>query len=110
MSNRNRLRTSAIACAATIVALGSAVIGGAVATADAGAEGTFLEQISLTDATLPGKTPAEMVTAGYATCAHLRGGVTVLDEIAAVEQVYQFGQGTLFVSAATTNLCPDFAG
>jgi hypothetical protein len=28
----------------------------------------------------------------------------------AVEQAYSFGQGTLFVSAATTHLCPDFAG
>jgi hypothetical protein len=28
----------------------------------------------------------------------------------AVEQTYTFSQGTLFVSAASTNLCPDRAG
>lgn len=50
-----------------------------------------------------------MVAAGYATCDHLRSGTSVLDEMSAVEQTYHFDQGTLFVSAATTNLCPNFA-
>ena len=59
---------------------------------------------------LPGKTAQQTVDAGYATCAELKGGVSVLDEMSAVEAKYQFAQGTLFVSASTTNLCPDFAG
>jgi hypothetical protein len=95
--------------ASTILALtAGAVIFAPVAAANG--DGQFIEQLALTDATLPGKTPEEMVAAGYATCAHLRGGVPVLDEMSAVETTYQFNQGTLFVSAATTNLCPDFAG
>lgn len=75
-----------------------------------GDTGQFLEQLSLTQATLPGKTPEEMVAAGYEACNSLRSGTTVLDEMSAVERTYQFSQGTLFVSAATTNLCPEFAG
>jgi hypothetical protein len=42
------------------------------------------------------------------------GGLVARDlfvhQTSAVEQTYHFSQGTLFVSAATTNLCPDFAG
>lgn len=110
MTNRIRLRTFAIAGAATFIALGSAVIGSAAATADPGtAEAAFVDEISLNNATLPGRSTAEMITAGYLTCDHLRAGVPVLEEISAVERAYQFGQGTLFVSAATTNLCPNFA-
>ncbi|MFC9440458.1 DUF732 domain-containing protein, partial [Nocardia sp. NPDC057030] len=67
------------------------------------------DEISVNNATLPGRSTAEMISAGYATCDHLRRGVPVLDEVSAVERAYQFGQGTLFVSAATTHLCPDFA-
>lgn len=107
--NAIRLRTFAVVCAATAVALGG-VVGGATASADAGAEATFIDEISVVNATLPGKTAAEMIAAGYATCDHLRGGVSVLDETSAVERAYHFDQGTLFVSAATTNLCPNFAG
>ncbi|MFD3707578.1 DUF732 domain-containing protein [Nocardia sp. NPDC058658] len=82
---------------------------GCSATADtSSAESAFLEEIRINNATLPGKSTSEMVTAGHATCTHLRGGVSVLDETAAVERTHQFGQGPLFVSAATTNLCPDF--
>ncbi|WP_169813128.1 DUF732 domain-containing protein [Nocardia jejuensis] len=107
--NRIRLRTFAIAGAATLVALGSALGGGAAATADSRtAEAAFVDEISLNNATLPARSAAEMITAGYATCDDLRGGVSVLDEISAVERTYRFDQGTLFVSAATTNLCPDF--
>lgn len=108
--SRIRLRTFVVACAASLVALGSVVVGGATATAGTGAaEATFLDEISVNNATLPGKSADEMIIAGYATCDHLGAGVPVLDEISAVERDYRFGQGTLFVSAATTNLCPDFA-
>ena len=71
---------------------------------------SFLEELHINNVWLPGKTPAEVIGAGYETCGHLRAGTTVLDEMSAVEQIYQFNQGTLFVSAATTQLCPDFAG
>jgi len=51
-------------------------------------------------------------SAGYHSCDELRNGTSVLDEMATVETIYQLppGQGTLVVSAATTNLCPGFAG
>jgi len=77
--------------------------------ATASPQSNFLDELNTVNATLPDKTPADTVAAGYATCAHLRSGVSVLDEMSAVEQTYQFSQGTLFVSAATTNLCPEFA-
>lgn len=107
----NRIGLRAFAAAAiTVAALTGVAAGGAVASADPGAaEAAFLDEIGVNNATLPGKSAAEMVTAGYATCTHLKGGVSVLDEISAVEQTYQFTQGTLFVSAASTNLCPGFA-
>jgi len=83
----------------------------AVASPDVtpGNTGEFLDELNLTNATLPGKTPVEMIKAGYAACQDLRNGASVLDEMSAVERAYAFTQGTLFVSAATTNLCPDFA-
>ncbi|MFC6010799.1 DUF732 domain-containing protein [Nocardia lasii] len=71
-------------------------------------EASFLDEITTNEATLPGKSSKEMVAAGHATCEHLRGGVSVLDETTAVERTYGIEQATLFVSAATTNLCPDF--
>src|SRR5882762_4305349 len=72
-------------------------------------EGQFVDEITTINATLPGKTPDQMVAAGYRACADLRNGTSVLDEMSAVERRYNFNQGTSFVSAATTNLCPDFA-
>ncbi|MEU8898685.1 DUF732 domain-containing protein [Nocardia sp. NPDC048505] len=108
--DRIRLRAAAMTCAVTAFALGTAVLGGAAATADTTAEAAFVDEISLNNATLPGKSAAEMISAGYLTCDHLRAGASVLDETAAVERAYRFEQGTLFVSAAATNLCPDFAG
>ena len=69
----------------------------------------FLDELRTNNVSLPGKTPAETIAAGNATCADLKSGVSVLDEMSAVEKRYGFNQGTLFVSAATTHLCPDFA-
>jgi hypothetical protein len=71
---------------------------------------TFLDELDINDAWLPGKNADEVIAAGFAACADLRGGVPVLDEMGRLESRYQFQQGTLFVSAATTHLCPDFAG
>jgi hypothetical protein len=72
-------------------------------------ESQFLDELGTINALLPGKTPDQNVAAGYASCAELKSGTSVLDEMSAVEAKYGFSQGTLFVSAATTNLCPDFA-
>jgi hypothetical protein len=60
---------------------------------------------------LIGGNKADTVGAGYHVCDQLRSGASVLDTMASAEQMYALapGQGTLFVSAATTNLCPDFA-
>jgi hypothetical protein len=71
----------------------------------------FLDELSTLNIHLPDKDAAGTIGAGYDTCFQLRGGTSVLDEMEVVEQRYQLptGQGTLFVSAATTNLCPDFA-
>lgn len=92
---------------AAAVAGTAALVLSPAASADSTA---FLDEITTNHATLPGKTPAEMVAAGNGVCSDLRSGVSVLDEMSAVESKYNFSQGTLFVSAATTNLCPDFAG
>jgi hypothetical protein len=70
----------------------------------------FLNELSTNGVSLPGLTPSQTVTAGYEVCSSLKNGASVLDTMSAVEQKYHFNQGTLFVSAATTNLCPDFAG
>lgn len=92
---------------ATAIAAAGAMLMTPTATAT---PGSFLEEISINGATLPNKTPDQMVAAGYGVCSDLRGGVTVLDEMTAVEKTYAFTQGALFVSASTTHLCPDFAG
>ncbi len=73
-----------------------------------------LKRVTLTlvaNVHLPQANPSDTVAAGHHACDELRNGVSVLDEMNAVEQTYLLapGQGTLFVSAATTNLCPDFA-
>ena len=72
----------------------------------------FLDELAALNIVLPGANQADTVGAGYHTCDDLRNGGSVLDEMAAAERMYHLvpGQGTLFVSAATTNLCPDFAG
>lgn len=101
MQNVHALVTVVIACGAGTVMLAPA------ATADPGA---FLDELRTNDVWLPGRNADEVMNAGYGACADLRTGVSVLDEMSRVEHVYQFQQGTLFVSAATTHLCPDFAG
>ncbi len=100
---------SAIIAPATIAlaAAGLAFAPAAVASPDS----QFLDELSSLNIALPGKTASETVAAGNAACADLRNGSSVLDEMSAVEKRYGLadGQGTLFVSAATTNLCPNFA-
>jgi Protein of unknown function (DUF732) len=94
----------------TVAAWASIAAAIVCAPAAAATPETFLDELHWNNVWLPNKTPGEVIGAGYATCGHLRGGTTVLDEMTSVEQAYQFNQGALFVSAATTNLCPDFAG
>jgi hypothetical protein len=84
-----------------------AVVCAPVASAD---PNSFLSELRTNGVQLPGKTPDQVVAAGYQACSDLRGGTSVLDEMSKVEKRYGISQGTLFVSAATTNLCPDFAG
>ncbi|GAB3038862.1 DUF732 domain-containing protein [Mycobacterium bourgelatii] len=94
--------------APSLVALATgAVLCSPTASADAN---SFLSELRTNNVMLPGKTPDQVVAAGYQTCSDLRGGASVLDEMSKVEKQYGISNGTLFVSAATTNLCPDFAG
>jgi hypothetical protein len=80
-------------------------------TASAYPRDDFLAELADLNIVMPWPEQADTVAAGYHTCDNLRQGVSVLDEMANVEKEYNLppGQGTLFVSAATTNLCPDFA-
>ena len=96
-----------MAAAVAVTVTAAALISAPIAVASP--EGQFIDELTTDNATLPGKTPSEMVAAGNTTCDHLRGGTSVLDEMAAVNRTYGFDGGTLFVSAATTNLCPNFA-
>ncbi|GAB3038925.1 DUF732 domain-containing protein [Mycobacterium bourgelatii] len=92
-------------------ALAAPAAAAVVCAPGASADGNgFLNELRATESQLPGKTAAEMVTAGYFTCGNLRRGALVPDEINAVEQRYGIPDGTAFVNAAITNLCPDFAG
>lgn len=91
-----------------LIAASSAVVISAP-IASANTESQFLDELRTNHVALPGKDSQQTVAAGYATCGHLKHGTSVLDEMSAVERQYTFDQGTLFVSAATTNLCPDFA-
>ncbi len=97
-------RSIPVALALTAAALGLAPI------ASASPEDSFMDELRTTNAAPPDMEYREIVSAGYETCSELRSGASVLDEMSAVENQYHFNQGTLFVSAATTNLCPDFAG
>jgi hypothetical protein len=106
MMSLKRLALAPTAFALTIAALAAAPV------ASAEPRDQFLDELATLNVFLPSANQPETVGAGYRTCEELRNGVSVLDEMAAVEQMYQLapGQGTLFVSAATINLCPDFAG
>jgi hypothetical protein len=96
-----------VAVPAGVVLTATALIWAPLAAASPRSD--FLDELTTVSATLPDTTPADTVASGYATCTHPRSGVSVLDEMSAVEQTYRFSQGTLFDSAATTNLRPDFA-
>ncbi|MEU0496522.1 DUF732 domain-containing protein [Mycobacterium sp. NPDC006124] len=87
--------------------LGIGLLSAPTAAAD---PASFLDELTVNDVWLPGRSADEVVAAGYATCTDLRNGVSVLDAMDDVESTYRFNQGTLFVSASSTNLCPDFAG
>jgi len=100
-----------LALAPMVLALTTAALA-AAPVASAEPSDQFLDELAVLNIFLPSANQADTVGAGYHTCDDLRNGVPVLDEMAATERTYQLppGQGTLFVSAATTNLCPDFAG
>lgn len=80
-----------------------------VAPVAAASPGSFIDELNTNQVWLPQKTSEEVIGAGYKTCSDLKSGTPVLDEMTAVEQMYNFDQGTLFVSAVTTHLCPEFA-
>ena len=103
------MRGSVFAAAIAIVLATSSMAVAPMASAEP--RDAFLDELGWTGVVLPGLTPDETVAAGYNACDQLRQGTSVLDAMSAVESTYQIpmGQGTLFVSAATTNLCPDFA-
>lgn len=100
-----RLVLAPAAVALTVAALAAAPV------ASAEPRDGFLDELATLNVSLPGANQADTVAAGYRVCDDLRGGTSVLDEMSNSEDIFQLpsGQGTLFVSAATTNLCPDFA-
>lgn len=102
------VKCSAVATAATALAVAAL---GAAPIASSEPRDLFLDELATLNVFIPGANQADTVAAGYQVCNDLRGGVSVLDEMSAAEEIFQLpsGQGTLFVSAATTNLCPDFA-
>lgn len=100
---RPALAAAAIALAASALAVAP--------VASAEPRDVFLDELATLNVFIPGANQADTVAAGYQVCDDLRTGTSVLDEMSAAEEIFQLpsGQGTLFVSAATTNLCPDFA-
>lgn len=101
------MKPSTYALVPSAIALAAGVLLCApVAAADTG---TFLDELQTNGVWLPDKNLDQVIDAGYGVCGDLRNGMPVLDEMSRVESLYRFDQGTLFVSAATTHLCPDFA-
>ena len=100
-----RLTLAPVTLAVALAALAAAP------NASASPRDTFLDELATLNIPLIGGTQDGTVSACNQVCDQLRGGASVLDTMSAAEQMYQLapGQGTLFVSAATTNLCPDFA-
>ncbi len=94
-----------------LIVTGTAAALAAAPAASAYPRDDFLAELADLNIVMPWPEQADTVAAGYRACDNLRHGVSVLDEMANVERDYGLppGQGTLFVSAATTNLCPDFA-
>lgn len=103
--SHKKVLTTLFTVAAAAVALAAAP------AASASPRDDFLAELADVNIVMPWTEQADTVAAGYHACDNLRHGVSVLDEMANVEREYNLptGQGTLFVSAATTNLCPDFA-
>ena len=101
--NRMALRT--VGLAVTLAAFAG------VPVASAEPRDMFLDELATLNVYIPDANGAATVAAGNQVCDELRAGTSVLDEMARAEETFQLpsGQGTLFVSAATTNLCPDFA-
>ena len=103
----------AVKCLALVPAAFALTVAALAAAPVASAEprDVFLDELATLNVFIPGANPADTVAAGYHVCDDLRGGTSVLDEMSNAEEMFQLpsGQGTLFVSAATTNLCPDFA-
>jgi hypothetical protein len=97
--------TGAITVAAAVAA--TALLSAPIAGADN--ESGFLGDLRIDHATLPGKTDAEMVAAGHATCHHLETGTGIQQEMDNVNKTYGFNGGVDFVGLATTYLCPNWA-
>ena len=93
----------AVKCLALVPAAFALTVAALAAAPVASAEprDVFLDELATLNVVIPGANPADTVAAG----------TSVLDEMSNAEEMFQLpsGQGTLFVSAATTNLCPDFA-
>ena len=99
----------ALAPAGALAVALAALVGAPVASA--GPNDVFLDELATLNVSIPEANAADTVAAGNQVCNELRGGTSVLDEMSRAEETLRLpsGQGTLFVSAATTNLCPDFA-
>ena len=103
------LNRMALAPAGALAVALAAFVGAPVASA--GPNDVFLDELATLNVSIPEANAADTVAAGNQVCNELRGGTSVLDEMSRAEETFRLpsGQGTLFVSAATTNLCPDFA-